>query len=229
MPLSRLGRHVGGLLLLSLVITGSILLAPTPLLATPTTECEAPDGKDTYGLEEPSWDGSLDYCFVSPPPTPTPQPTATPTPVVGKWRYSSRTDSLTGKQRHSAMLVATSRTGYGDETPFLYLRCTVGGPQWESYIAWREFIGGDSPSVSYRLGTAPVVALRWTKSTDSTATFLPRGRVLGFAQTLSDHGATANRRLVVRVWRYDDQTITAAWDIGGAVAAVQHLTTRCVS
>ena len=83
MPLSRSGRHVGGLLLLALVITGSILLAPIPLLATPTTECEAGDGKDTYGLEEPHWDGNLDYCIVSPPPTPTPVPTATPTPWWG--------------------------------------------------------------------------------------------------------------------------------------------------
>ena len=228
MSLLAPGRHVGGLLLLALVITGSALLAPTPLLATPTTECEAPDGKDTYGLEEPSWAGNLAYCFVSPPPTPTPQPTATPTPVVGKWRYSSRTDSLTGKQRHSAMLVATSRTGYGDETPFLYLRCTVGGPQWESYIAWREFIGGDDAAVSYRLGTAPVVALRWSGSTDNTATFLSHGRVRGFTQSLGEHDTTGDTRLVVRVWRYDDQTITADWNVAGAAMAVQHLTDRCV-
>ena len=229
MPILPLGRHVGGMCLLALVIIGSTFLAPTPLAATPGTECEAPDGKDTYGLEEPFWDGNLAYCFVSPPPTPTPVPTATPTPVIGQWRYSSRVDSLTGKQRHFATLVATSRTGYGDETPFLYLRCTVGGPQWESYIAWREFIGGDDAAVSYRIGTAPVVALRWNGSTDKLATFLPRGRVHGFTQALGEHDTTGDTRLVVRVWRYDDQTITAAWNVAGAAMAVQHLTDRCVS
>ncbi len=83
------GRQVGGRLLLALVITGAALFAPPPLAATFTTECEAPDGKDTYGLEEPHWDGNLDYCFVSTTPTSTPAPTVTPTPVRGQIRFIS--------------------------------------------------------------------------------------------------------------------------------------------
>ena len=129
--------------------------------------------------------------------------------------------------RFYAVLTATSRSGYGEETPDLILRCTAGGPNWEAYIRWDEFIGGDTAAVSYRLGTAPVVALRWAGSTDNLATFLPRGRVPGFTQSLGEQGATTNRRLVVRVWRYDDQTITAAWDVGGTAAAVSYLATRC--
>lgn len=222
-PLSRPAGHAGAGMILMLLVC----LFLTPLQATAATECEEPDGKDTYGLEEPGWEGSLDYCLVSPPPTPTPQPTATPTPVVGKWRYNWWTDSLTGQKRENARLVATSRTGYGDEVPTLYVRCDVGNPQWEVYIAWNEFIGGDSPAVSYRVATEPVVAARWTASTDNEATFLPRGRVRPFLDVLGRLDAAGTTRFVVRVWRYDDQTITALWDIAGAQVAVQRLTARC--
>ena len=153
--------------------------------------------------------------------------TFTPTPVVSKWHYGSQTDSLTGQQRYAAGLPATSRTGYGDETPWLHFRCTVGEPQWESYISWREFIGGDEVLVRYRLGSLPIVTRIWGRGADNSTTFLPRGRVHRFVQLLSYQSTSGHTRLVVRVWRHDEQTITATWDVTGLTAALQPLREHC--
>ena len=227
------GRHAGGILF-ALIVTLAVWLSPAPVSATPP-ECAEPDGKDTFGLEEPAWLGDQAHCYVSPRPTPTPvaspTPAATPTPrpVVGKWRYDWWSDSLTGKKFEHARLVATSRTGYGDELPTLYLRCIVGNPQWDVYIAWREFIGGDTAAVSYRFADDPVVALRWGGSTNNESTFLPNRHMGGFHQALRRLGVSSPARLVVRVWRYDDQTITASWNVAGAPLAIQRLTERCAA
>ena len=222
------GRHAGGILFV-LMLTITVYLVFTPIAVLATTECEEPDGKDTYGLEEPSWDGNLDYCLVSPPPTPTPLPTATPTPVVGKWLYRSWADELSGKKFEAVYLIATSRSGYGDESPVLWLRCVVGTPTREVFIAWRSFVDNDPVQVAYRLAGGDLVQVQWSNSTSGDSTFMPANRRARFVQVLASPATGANPRFIARVWRYDDQTITAGWDMAGVQTAVQRLTERCAA
>ena len=146
-----------------------------------------------------------------------------------KWRHSRWTDELSGKQFETAYLTATSRTGYGDETPILWLRCIVGTPTKETYIAWDEFIDNEPALVAYRVSGGDLVQVKWSNSTSNNSTFLPSNRRAAFWQALAAPAPAAIHRLVARVWHYDDQTITAGWDLPGAQLAIQRLTGRCAA
>ncbi len=107
----------------------TLLLAATVPASLRAADCTSDTDKMTRGVEEP-WGSmtALDPCEFYPTPVPTATPLPpTPRPVLGKWRYNWWTDSLTGKKFEVARLAATSRTGYGDATPVLFLRCVVGG------------------------------------------------------------------------------------------------------
>lgn len=210
-----------------------------------TADCTPELDKMTRGVEEP-WGSmiALGLCEVYPTPvptatplpptptvplaTPTPRPTSTPVPVVGKWVYDRWIDTLTTERYELARLTAVSRTGYGDGTPTLYLRCKYGGrPEWEIFIAWDEFINDDPMPVAYRLAYGEVVQYNWHNSTSADASFLPPNRRASFMQTLADPETARYPRFIARVWRYDDQTITAQWDVAGAATAIKRLTEDC--
>ena len=67
---------------------------------------------------------------------------------------------------------------------------------------------------------------RWDLATSNTATFVPHNgqRPPSFAFVARLQEST---RFVARVTRYNDQTITATWDVTGLTAALQPVYTAC--
>ena len=174
-------------------------------------------------------------------PTPAPSPTLAgpPTPVPsptinrGAWQFEQWVDSLT-RARYGAMtLVATDRSGYGSGTPRLLMRCQVGSPVRDVFILWDEFVGDRGSgyaTVRYRFGSGPLQEGAWAvtaKETGIYATDRVRLRFIRALSTVGAMGSWTDRVFMMRVWRYDSQTITASWHLAGADAARRRLTDYC--
>ena len=159
-------------------------------------------------------------------------PAITPTPFVGAWeqpQYSTNDDPLSGSETLSTTLLASD--GYIPDG-ILTVRCTYNSALerengLEVFITW--FARNEDPGSDYR----PTVAVRfddgdvnedvWSLSTDSGAalvTFAPDAD----AFISSMKGAS---RLVARVWKQDQTTITAQWQVAGFRDAVRPIEERC--
>ena len=91
----------------------------------------------------------------------------------------------------------------------------------EVYIDWNEELGTDyAPTVAVRFDKLDVEQGSWGLSTDSMATFAPDVDLLIASMK------SANR-LVARVWRKDQTTQTAQWDVAGIRDAVRPVEDRC--
>ncbi len=107
------------------------------------------------------------------------------------------------------------------------MRCTYwrGSVQLpEVFIEWDDYLGSNDPIVLTRLDEGAVESHRWGISASKTATFAPRP--LLWPGNIIEKFKLA-RRFVARVVKYDNQTITATWDITGFAAAVQPVEARC--
>ena len=130
-------------------------------------------------------------------------------------------------------LVATNRSGYGAGTPRIILRCQVGSQVRDVFILWDEFIGDRGrgyTTVNYRFGSGPLQEGAWAVTAKETGIYATDRVRLRFIRALSAVGASklrAERAFIMRVWRYDSQTITARWILTGADLARQRLTNYC--
>ena len=169
--------------------------------------------------------------------TPTPAsintPTITPTPFFGAWVRSSifgaaDPDPLTGKETKAISLFADNDTQLLQLVGGvrLVVRCSYNSAVerengLEVYIDWNEKLGTDyKPTVAVRFDERDIRQDSWGLSTDSEATFAPDVDLF-IASTKS-----ANR-LVARVWRKDQTTKTAQWDVAGFRDAVRPVEDRC--
>ena len=165
------------------------------------------------------------------PPTATLEPTATAIPPTGDWRTVTSNDPLADRQSISLGLVSTTYTpARGDDQAILFIRCSYGGQgaaEWTAFIAWQAYINNEEPvRVLYRFDAGAVESGQWSLSTDNTATFVPytggRPPNFLFVQRLQE-----STRFVARVARYNDQAITATWEVAGLTAALQVVYTQC--
>ena len=166
-------------------------------------------------------------------PTLTPTPTITPTPFFGTWVRSSifgttDPDPLTGREIQAISLFAD------DDTQLLQIvggvrlivRCSYNSAVerengLEVYIDWNEELGTDyEPTVAVRFDERDIEQESWDLSTNSEATFAPDVDLLIMSMK------SANR-LVARVWRKDQTTKTAQWDVAGLKDAVRPVEDRC--
>ena len=166
-------------------------------------------------------------------PTSTPTPTITLTPFFGTWVRSSifgttDPDPLTGREIQAISLFAD------DDTQLLQIvggvrlivRCSYNSAVerengLEVYIDWNEELGTDyEPTVAVRFDERDIEQESWDLSTNSEATFAPDVDLLIMSMK------SANR-LVARVWRKDQTTKTAQWDVAGFKDAVRPVEDRC--
>ena len=166
-----------------------------------------------------------------PTPTPTPRPAAGAKwlPLAGWWQHITRIDALDGIRTDAFFLEATERSGYGRGYPRLLLMCLGGSLTKAVIIDWKAWIGYDNNEVvpvAHRISDEYIAHMRWVSLSDNV-TLLDPSYVESF---LEDLGARrANHKLVARVRRFDDQSITATWNFAGARVAVAELTDTCNS
>ena len=108
----------------------------------------------------------------------------------------------------------------------LLVRCTFNSAielenGLEAFIAWDDDLGSDyRPTVALRFDDGDIQGDDWGLSTNSEGTFAPDAD----AFISSMKGAS---RLVARVWKHDQTTITAQWDVAGFRDAVRPVEERC--
>ncbi len=145
---------------------------------------------------------------------------------TGNWIHDSGSDPLTD-ETWSAVGLASSQYDaewpYDDDDAYILVRCRTysGKPALELFIYWDAYVGSNEERlVALRFDGDEAHSSEWTPSEDGDGTFSPSS-----SEDISKL-CTADR-LVARVWTWDDETLTAVWDVRGFVGAVQSITTHC--
>lgn len=154
---------------------------------------------------------------------------AAPPPDKGAWRTSSREDPVTGRTRHSAVLMASNRTeGIVSQpvTSRLVVRCQDN--KTEVYLDWETYLGGNSGDfrdnrqiVTLRIGDGDPFTVRANVSTDNEATFFPSP-----IPSILKPAANADT-LAARTTPYNESPQTAVFNLTGMRAALSDLAAAC--
>jgi type VI secretion system protein VasI len=145
----------------------------------------------------------------------------------GKWVFSRKTDPIDDSTITAFILYSDSGKSVFGEPIRLVLRHQSGKKKGKTcfYINWYDYLGGDSIFVKYRLGTGKAKNGYWAISTDNTATFYSTGFLnvpsskhsIEFIRELM-----AVDRFVAQVTPYNENPITAVFDVRGLKNAVEN-------
>ena len=149
-------------------------------------------------------------------------PTIAPLLSVGAWEQEiAPADLLTGRELVDVVLESSDSGGVS-----LIVRCAYNSAiERENGLAviinWDEELGSNyEPTVAVRFDEGVVQEGSWELSTDSKATSAPD--VDAFISSM-----ISSNRLVARVWRQDQSTITAQWGVDGFTEAVKPVEEKC--
>jgi type VI secretion system protein VasI len=147
-------------------------------------------------------------------------PQAQATTVKGKGMWSVRVDKNPVDDSKKVTLVLDAKSGKSNwgKSVFLVIRCKSN--KTEMYINWQDYLGSEA-HVLTRIGSKKAKTKEWGLSTDSKATFHPRGTI-GFIKEMM----TANK-LLAQVTPYNDNPITAIFDTKGLINAIKPLRETC--
>jgi len=133
---------------------------------------------------------------------------------VGRWGVEATSDPLTDESQVFFMVEATEGGSYLRK-PSLIIR--QNGALLDVFVAWHEYFSEDYQSVTHRIDRDDPQTLRWSVSTDNSATFYPRSES-EFVQELLDA-----EQLVMRTTPYGDSPMTITFDVRGLrEAALPH-------
>ena len=136
----------------------------------------------------------------------------------GKWRVSSKTNPINDSKTVTLFLQADSgQSNWGDPVT-LIIRCMSN--QTELYISWNDYLGS-SASVLTRVGSNQAQTKSWGLSTDSKATFHPRGTI-DFIKSMMQ-----SPKLVTQTTPYNVSPVTAIFDTSGLSTAIKPLRETC--
>jgi type VI secretion system protein VasI len=138
--------------------------------------------------------------------------------VNDNWRVQQQKNPIDDSTTVSLVNVATEGESSFGRPIGLVIRCMSGATTL--YINWNDYLGSEA-SVLTRIGTSEATRQRWPLSTDNEATFYPRDAV-GFVKELM----TADR-LVAQVTPYNENPVTAVWNVAGLASAVEPLRKAC--
>ena len=133
----------------------------------------------------------------------------------------------------SASEVRSDYTGRAGREATLFVRCnhgssTVADNGLEVYISWGDELIPESqaantsyePTVDLRFDESVVQRAIWGLSTSRNATFAPRD----YSAIV---GLKSANRMAAKVWRYDQSTITAQWQVDGFGDAMKPIEQKC--
>ena len=145
---------------------------------------------------------------------------------TGDWIHYSVSDPLTDETRSFVGLASSQYDAewpYDDEDASILVHCITysGKPTLEFIIFWNAHVGSQEKRlVALRFDDDEAYSSEWYPSESGDATLSPSS-----SEDIS-RLCTADR-LVARVWTWDDETLTAVWDVRGFAGAGQSITTLC--
>lgn len=144
---------------------------------------------------------------------------------IGAWNIRTSISPLDDSKTVTASLIAVEGDGTYGEPVILGLRCKrdpkkISGTM-DSILEWHSYLGSDRPQILIRFDDADPRPQLWHLSADNTVTFAPSGR--GFmALQLVDA-----ERMVAQVTPYNENPITAVFDLIGVKEAVAQILAAC--
>jgi DNA-directed RNA polymerase subunit RPC12/RpoP len=130
------------------------------------------------------------------------------------WQYSSRVSPIDDSTTHVLRLVANDKIpGVLNKTPTLIIRHKEG--ETDVYFNTGSYLGSDNVKVTHRLDKYKPTTLTWGLSTDSKSIFYPTD-VKTFI-----NGLRFNKQLVIRLTPYNENPITAVFNLTGLEEAIE--------
>jgi type VI secretion system protein VasI len=134
-------------------------------------------------------------------------------PETGNWNVDRSADPISDATQVFFMLMATEGTNSYGRPPALVVRQQ--GGSLDVYIVWNEYLSEDRQRVTHRIDDEPPETLRWSVSTDNSATFYPSSDLELVQQLLRSES------LVVRTTPYNESPMTVTFDVRGFEAAAR--------
>jgi hypothetical protein len=131
---------------------------------------------------------------------------------TGDWQMEVKAAPLTDEKRFVFLLEGETGGGRYSDRVFLIIRQQEGA--LDLYINWNDYLGSEA-RVTHRVGKDDAVTGLWNLSTDKQACFYP-GNIPELIT-----GLLENDSLVARVVPYNENPVTAVFDIRGLRAAAE--------
>ncbi|MBD9621862.1 hypothetical protein IB279_02770 [Ensifer sp. ENS06] len=121
--------------------------------------------------------------------------------------------------RAALMPAKSTSTGFNNASAYLLMSCRE---QTTSFIISTEmFMSGEEPTVTTRIGVAPAVTGKWSRSTNYKAVGLWSGKeAIPFIKSLKD-----NERLFVRL--QDKDRVDAEFDLANVSEVIEKIKVAC--
>lgn len=137
----------------------------------------------------------------------------------GKWNVSIDTNPIDDSKTVTLNLVADSgKSSTFREPVILFIRCK--SLKTNVFINWRDYLGNEA-RVLTRIGQEKAETRRWSLSTNSQATFFPINEIDYLKKLLVVDS------FVAQVTPYNENPITAVFDIRGLDNAIKPLRETC--
>jgi type VI secretion system protein VasI len=141
---------------------------------------------------------------------------------LGEWKVDIEVNPVDDSKKVTLILKSESGVGaYGDPV-WMAIRCLSG--ETDIYIGWNSYLGMGSPTVLTRIGTKKATKRTWNRSGDSQATFHSRPRRF-LKEILKEIGGSTS--FLAQVTPYEENPITAIWDIAGLENAIKPVRETC--
>lgn len=181
----------------------------------------------------PSFQSQMDLCYSDLHDSPSDAPssassenTSTKSANEGRWITSEDVNPVDDSKTRRALLIADEGKNSRGDAISLTIRCKSNTT--ELYVNWNDYLGDDSHDVyddwkyvTVRVGDEKAHQERWSLSTDNNATFT-RGSPITLIQKM-----LKAKRLVLQTTPYNENPITAVFDLTGIEKAVTPIAEEC--
>jgi type VI secretion system protein VasI len=150
-----------------------------------------------------------------------PQTVSIDTGFVGEWNVSVSTNPIDDTTNVQLLLQADSARSILGEPVRIVIRCRSGDTNL--FIQWHAYLG-DRANVLSRVGSEQAQTQTWSISTDLQSTFYPgpESAVIDFVKELIEVD-----RFVAQVTPYNENPVTAIFDLTGLRNAISPLRETC--
>lgn len=139
-------------------------------------------------------------------------------PEMGKWLVEKKNNPIDDTQTATAVLFAESGKSKWGRPIALIVRCMSN--KTELYINWNDYLG-NTARVLTRIDDQKAVTKQWSLSTNKQSSFYPRGTI-SFLKEIE-----SSNKLVAQTTPYNENPITAIFDIRGSKKALQPIRKYC--
>jgi type VI secretion system VasI family protein len=135
----------------------------------------------------------------------------------GNWIVSDETNPIDDSSTVKLILPATSGKSKWNKDIYLVARCKSN--KTDLYIGWNDYLGSEA-YVLTRVGNKKAITTEWSLSTNSQATF--HTKAISFIKSMSKES-----KLIAQITPYNENPVTAIFDISGLNNALKPLRETC--